>query len=319
MVGSAGAVGAGGRVRAGWGDEPTHGTAGGAGAAAAERGVVAGVADRSLGPSRGRWAVRAAVRADRGGLLARSGCRPVPVRSRTNTAGVAGSGCRPPRAVRKQPSQMSGIPSWARRAIRRVRPHRPQGRWGRSAHRAQNRPVLCVAAGDRFDHTTPGAGRGELPSPAPGADPTGRRAGQRLPGAPAPGAGRVGQVRAAGPEFADQRADHRRRPDQQRGRVGGQRRGQGSGDRRLGQPRRRPRRPAPSPAVRVGGRDRRDDPRLAGTLCSSRPSRQAPATTLRWRHAGSVPGAGQHPGPGRPRRCGACRVASAAARPRLAR
>jgi hypothetical protein len=33
---------------------------------------------------------------------------------------------------------MSGIPSWARRAIRRVRPHRPQGRFGRSAQRAQN-------------------------------------------------------------------------------------------------------------------------------------------------------------------------------------
>lgn len=33
---------------------------------------------------------------------------------------------------------MSGIPSWARRAIRRVRPQRPQGRFGRSAHRAQN-------------------------------------------------------------------------------------------------------------------------------------------------------------------------------------
>ena len=36
------------------------------------------------------------------------------------------------------------------------------------------RAVLCVAPGDRFDHTTSGAGHRELPSPAPRADPAGR-------------------------------------------------------------------------------------------------------------------------------------------------
>jgi hypothetical protein len=37
----------------------------------------------------------------------------------------------------KHPSQMSGASPWARRAIRRIRPHRPHWRCGRSAQRAQ--------------------------------------------------------------------------------------------------------------------------------------------------------------------------------------
>ena len=37
----------------------------------------------------------------------------------------------------KQPSQMSGWSPWARRAIGRIRPHRPHSRCGRSAQRAQ--------------------------------------------------------------------------------------------------------------------------------------------------------------------------------------
>lgn len=54
---------------------------------------------------------------------------------------------------------MSGIPSWARRAIRRVRPHRPQSRCGRSAHRAQNgrscasRPATGLTTAHRVQGT----------------------------------------------------------------------------------------------------------------------------------------------------------------------
>jgi len=61
--------------------------------------------------------------------------------------------------IRKQASQMSGTPSWARRAIRRVRPHFPQGRCGRSAHRAQNgrscasRPAIGLTPPHRVQGT----------------------------------------------------------------------------------------------------------------------------------------------------------------------
>ena len=151
-------------------DEAPLGCADGAGAAAAQRLDVAGVADRSLGPAGGRWAVGAAVRTRRGGPRCASGADRVPGRTRTNTAGAARSGCRPPPA--------SGSRSRRCRAGRRGRGGRsagsgrtcPQSRCGRSAHRAQNgRPCPSrPATGLTTPHRVHAAR--ELPAPAAGAD-----------------------------------------------------------------------------------------------------------------------------------------------------
>ena len=163
----------------GRGDQPALGLAAAAVAAVAQRGGVAGVADRPLGPVRARAA-----------CPGRSGRRPT-LRRGAHLVQIGASvpakpqGRRRPQPAQmasgswKQPSQMSGWSPWARRAIRRVRPHRPHSRCGRSAQRAQtgrrslSRPATGLMTPQRA-HAC-----GELAASAAGANPTGGRAGQR--------------------------------------------------------------------------------------------------------------------------------------------
>ena len=59
---------------------------------------------------------------------------------------------------------MSGNPSWARRAIRRIRPALPARALRAVSTASTHRPLLVVAAGDRLDHTASAAGRSERPA-----------------------------------------------------------------------------------------------------------------------------------------------------------
>jgi hypothetical protein len=197
-AGHAGAVSTGGGPRARWGDEPARGPAGGAAAAVSERRVVTGIADRPLRPPCGWWPVRAAVRTDRGGPLSaanadrfRPGCertRPASLAAAADSSGHLIAAIADVRdsivGAAGDPPGPSALPADALRSI---------------GAPSTERPTLGVATGDRFHHPTFGAGHRELPSPAAGADPTRRGPGQRLAGATAPGADRVGQVRAAAP------------------------------------------------------------------------------------------------------------------------
>ena len=77
---------------------------------------------------------------------------------------------------------MSGCPSWARRAIRRVRPQLPAAPLRSVGAPRADRPVLRVAAGDRFDHTTAGAGARR--AAVAGTAHTPRRSAERVSGRP---------------------------------------------------------------------------------------------------------------------------------------
>lgn len=121
---------------------------------------------------------------------------------------------------------MSGWPSRARRAIRRVRPHLPQTRCGRSVHRAQTGRPCPSRPANGFDHAAPDARGRELPASAAGAHTPGRRTGQWLAGATAPAADRVRQVHPAGLQFPDEAAHHGRCANRERIGIGGQGGGQ---------------------------------------------------------------------------------------------
>jgi len=231
--GALGAIGAGGGPRAGRGDQAARLPAAGAGAAVAQGGGVAGVADRALGPADGRWAILAAVRADRpgartAGRAGRAARAEVGARAAapaTHADRLAAPETRvadlgfPGTAADRDPPDPLAAPAAPLRAV--------------GAARA-DRAALVVAGGDRFDHPAAGAGGGQLAGATARTHPAGVGAGQRPVSAPATGAGRLGQHRPRAAQRSDQPPDHRWRAHEQGMRVGGQRRGQFSGHRRMG-------------------------------------------------------------------------------------
>ena len=183
---------------------------------------------------------------------------------------------------------MSGIPSWARRAIRRVRPHRPQGRCGRSAHRAQHgrscssRPATGLTTPHLVQGTASCRRRHRAQTPPDG---------ERVNGFPVrphlvqAGSGRSAPRARSSP---DQPADHRRRPDLQCTGVGRQRFGEEPGDRRVpgrGVHRRRQHRRR---QYRDGDRDRGDDPRPPARRAAP-PAAARRATSVRCGRHGQLP------------------------------
>jgi len=224
--GLAGAVGAGGGVRPGRGDQPPVCAAADTGAAAAQCGAVAAIADRPFRPAGCRRARLPAVGAGRhppgrAGLADRpaAGGEVAGARAPAHRADGVGE----PVAVHAQ----VGLPAAATAGDAPDLPAGPAASLWSVAAAGADRPALAVAGGHRLDDAAAGTRGRELPAPAAEAHPDATRAGQRPASPPAHGAGRQAQRRRpAGHQLGDQASDHRRGAGRQRGRVGRQGRSQ---------------------------------------------------------------------------------------------
>src|SRR5439155_9972261 len=181
-------------------------TAGRAGAAAAQRAGIAGVADRALGPPRGRRPVQTAAGADAHG----------PRRARlADRAAAAGEVARPPAAAGGAEGLRHPIAVHAYVCAPAAAPDRDRS--GLAARPARPVPALVTAApladrlagrgaaGNRLDPAAAAAGDREQPAPAAGTYPAPARAGQRPPGRSAGLAGRRRELgRSTGDQLGDQ-------------------------------------------------------------------------------------------------------------------
>ena len=201
-----GAVGAGGGVRPGWGDQPPLGPAGGAAAPVAQRGGVARIAQGSFTPADRRWAVVAAAGA--------GSARPRGASSADRSV-AGGEGARPQPPAHLAGSGGQPITADTDVGLTVVGPHGDRG--GLAAYPAPALPspvaaagladrlTVTAAPGDRLDGAAVRAGRRVAAGGAPLAHATVLGDRQRPSGAAAdhaPGLAQGG--RAAGDQLGDQ-------------------------------------------------------------------------------------------------------------------
>lgn len=188
-----------------------------AGSAALQGGVVAGAADRSLGPAGRRWPGLTAVRADRGGpWCAGRADRGVGVgeRAGTSSSALAADRLRALVAVRAD----IGMVVVGAHDDRGGPPADPAPAMapGVAAAAFADRPAVGGPARDGLVDPAPAADLGLVPVRARLAHPSQVGAGQRPAGGPATDAGRGRQAgRAAGDQLVHQPADDRGRPHRQ--------------------------------------------------------------------------------------------------------